>query len=139
MFEQVLMMGLSFKEIFLVCILFLLVSFLCVFLCSLYINRDNIDFYKLIVRDSGRISKVGVSFVFIITLIVYQAVTSSEISFYLVELLGVIFAAEVGTKFVDNKLGDKNIRNIKNSLSEVDEKRKTHSARNIEDIDFDNL
>lgn len=139
MFESILFLGLNFKEFFLLCILALLLSFLGVFLVSLYRNRGNVDFYKLVVRDNGRISKVGVSFIFILTLIVYQAVTNAEISFYLVELLGVIFAAEIGTKFVDGKSGIKNMSDIKNDLKNVEDKKKTQSARNIDDIDFDNL
>lgn len=55
-------------------------------------------------EDNGiqRISKVGISFIFIQMLIIYQVVTGTHVDSYLVELLAVIFAAEVGTKYVGN-------------------------------------
>jgi hypothetical protein len=91
------------------------------------------------VRDNGRISKVGTAFVFILTLLIYQVISGTEVSFYLVELLGIIFAAELGTKYVDGKLSMTQLNNIRNDLSNVDTKKKQRSAKNIDDIDFDNL
>ena len=129
----------NFQELFLICILVLLLTFLCVFLTSLYRNRNNINFYSLVVRDNGRISKVGTAFVFILTLLIYQVISGTEVSFYLVELLGIIFAAELGTKYVDGKLSMTQLNNIRNDLSNVDTKKKQRSAKNIDDIDFDNL
>lgn len=129
----------NFKEIFLLCILGLLCAFLGVFLCSLYRNRADINFYTLIVRENGRISKVGTSFIFILTLIVYQVVSETEVSMYLVELLGLIFAAELGTKYVDGRLSKKNIENIRKALENTDSKNKSYCAKNIDDIDFDKL
>lgn len=66
-------------------------------------------------------------------------ISGTEVSTYLVELLGVIFAAEIGTKYVDGKLTQNNIESIKNNLTNVDVKSKTASARNLDDIDFDKL
>jgi hypothetical protein len=73
------------------------------------------------------------------TLLVYQVISEAEVSFYLVELLGIIFAAELGTKYVDGTVTKKNIDIIRKSLSDVDTTKKTSSAKNIDDIDFDNL
>ena len=53
-----------------------------------------------------RISKVGISFIFVQMLIIYQVVTGTHVDSYLTELLAVIFAAEVGTKYV-GKIGNK--------------------------------
>lgn len=131
----------NFKELFLLCILGLLCVFLGVFVYSLYHNRNFIHFYSLAVRENGRISKVGTAFIFILTLLVYQIISEAEVSFYLVELLGIIFAAEIGTKYVDGKLSQSTMNNIKNVLSKSDlnKNKTTQSAKNIDDIDFDKL
>ena len=129
----------NFKELFLICVLVLLIIFLGIFLVSLYKNRDEINFYSLVVRENGRISKVGTAFVFILTLLVYQVISETEVSFYLVELLGIIFTAELGNKYIDGKITQKNIDTIKTNLSNIDVTKKSSSARNIDDIDFDNL
>ena len=139
MFEHIIIFGMNFKELFLICVLILLLIFLGVFLTSLYNNRDNINFYSLVVRENGRISKVGTAFVFILTLLIYQVISETEVSFYLVELLGIIFAAELGTKYVDGKLTQSNIDIIRNNLSNIDKSKTSSSAKNIDDIDFDNL
>ena len=139
MFEHIIIFGMNFKELFLVCVLILLLIFLGVFLTSLYNNRENINFYSLVVRENGRISKVGTAFVFILTLLIYQVISETEVSFYLVELLGIIFAAELGTKYVDGKLTQSNIDTIRNNLSNIDKSKTSSSAKNIDNIDFDNL
>jgi hypothetical protein len=69
---------------------------------------------------------------------VYQIISEAEVSFYLVELLGIIFAAELGTKYVDGRLTQRNIDTIKKALTNVDTK-KSESAKDIDDIDFDKL
>lgn len=139
MFEHIVFFGMNFQELFLICILLLLITFLCVFLTSLYRNRNSINFYSLVVRENGRISKVGTAFIFILTLLIYQVISNTEVSFYLVELLGIIFAAELGTKYVDGKLSIRQIEGIKDNLSNVQTKKKQQSAKDIENIDFDNL
>lgn len=107
---------------------------------SVYKNRRRIRFHSLIVRDSGNISKVGVSFILILCLIVYQVVTSTEISVYLVELLGVIFAAELGQRYVESrKISPSQVVDIKNSLNSSECKRVSAPAKVTDDIDFDNL
>ena len=139
MFEHIVVFGMNFQELFLICILLLLITFLCVFLTSLYRNRNSINFYSLVVRENGRISKVGTAFIFILTLLIYQVISNTEVSFYLVELLGIIFAAELGTKYVDGKLSVRQIEGIKDNLSNIQTKKKQQSAKDIENIDFDNL
>ena len=143
MFNHIIILGLNFKEIFLLCILGLLCVFLGVFAYSLYHNRNFIHFYSIAVRNDGRLSKVGIAFIFIMTLLVYQVISEAEVSFYLVELLGIIFAAELGTKYVDGRLTQKNIDAIRKSMSQsindVNKHKSNHPAKDIDDIDFDNL
>lgn len=129
------------KELYIAFILLVMLSFFGTFLTSVYRNRDKINFYSLLIRENGRISKVGVSFIFILVLIVYQVITETEISTYLVELLGVIFAAELGKQFVDGRtLSSKDFESIKRKLSKKSNRGETSkSARDIDDIDFDNL
>ena len=78
-------------------------------------------------------------FIFLLLLLNYQVISNTEVSTYLVELLGIIFAAELGTKYVDGKLTKTNMASIKNNLSNIDMKDKSASARNLDDIDFDKL
>ncbi len=136
MFEHIILFGLNFQEIFLLCILLLLLVFLGVFLTSLYRNRDKVDFYSLVVRENGRISKVGTAFVFILLLLIYQVISGSEVSTYLVELLFVIFGAELGNKFVSRKF---DVEEIKMKLTKVDKSKKTAPAKDIDNINFDEL
>ena len=140
MFNHIIFWGLNFQEIFLVCILVLLLIFLGVFLTSLFRNREKVNFYSLVVRENGRISKVGTAFIFILLLLIYQVISGNEVSTYLVELLFVIFTAELGTKFIDNKfISDSKMLDIKQSLIKPDKKKQSMSAKNIDDIDFDDL
>lgn len=136
MFEHIILFGLNFQEIFLLCILLLLLVFLGVFLTSLYRNRDKVDFYSLVVRENGRISKVGTAFVFILLLLIYQVISGSEVSTYLVELLFVIFGAELGNKFVSRKF---DVEEIKMKLTNVDKSKNTAPAKDIDNINFDEL
>lgn len=136
MFEHIILFGLNFQEIFLLCILLLLLVFLGVFLTSLYRNRDKVDFYSLVVRENGRISKVGTAFVFILLLLIYQVISGSEVSTYLVELLFVIFGAELGNKFVSRKF---DVEEIKMKLTKVDKSKKTAPAKDLDNINFDEL
>lgn len=139
MFNHVIFLGLTFQEICIVFILILLLALLTTFFISLYNNRKKVKFYSLIARENGRISKVGIAFIFLLLLLIYQVISGIEVSTYLVELLGVIFAAEIGTKYVDGKLTQNNIDCIRNNLTNVDTKNKTASARNLDNIDFDEL
>ena len=74
------------------------------------------------------------------TLLVYQVISEAEVSFYLVELLGIIFAAELGTKYVNGKLSESTMDTIKKVLSQdVNKNNNVQSAKNIDNINFDNL
>ena len=139
MYEQYLQY-LTLNNIFLAVILCLAGSFLFYFFRSLSKNRSKVRMYSLIVKDNGQISKVGIAFIFLLVLIVYQVVTGTEVSGYLVELLGVIFAAEIGGTYVDNKsISNKDIDKISNTLHHINKSKKSASAKCIDDIDFDNL
>ncbi len=71
---------------------------------SVYKNSGKkFNLYGLILRDNGRISKVGIAFVLLMICLVYQVLFKEEISFHLVELLGIIFGAEVGVKYIATK------------------------------------
>lgn len=97
----------DFYYIYQILIVVLSFGFIGVVFYSTWKNKAKISFYQMIMReDNGvqRISKVGISFIFIQMLIIYQVVTGTHVDSYLVELLAVIFAAEVGTKYV-GKMG----------------------------------
>jgi len=82
-------------------ILLTTIVFFIILLVSIIKNRDKIHFYTLIVRENNRISKVGLSFIAILLIIVYQAIFNKEITPGLIELLGIIFTAEIGTNAVN--------------------------------------
>ena len=96
----------DFYMLYQILIVLLSFAFIGVVFFSTYKNKDKISFYQMITREDGRISKVGISFIFVQMLIIYQVVTGTHVDSYLVELLAVIFAAEVGTKYV-GKIGNK--------------------------------
>ena len=132
--------GMTFPQIVITTVVLIMGMFIAIFFASMIKNRKKVKFYSLVIGDDGSISKVGISFIFILMLIIYQVVAQTEISGYLVELLGVIFAAELGTKYVDSKLiTPKQIDTIKESVGKVDTSVKTSPARNTENINFDDL
>lgn len=131
--------GIKLQEIMLFSILGLLMVILVVFVVSVYLNRDRICFYSLVVCKDGSVSKVGIAFLLLLLLITYQVFSGVEISSYLVELLGVIFAAELGKQYFDNKLTKPQISKIKDNLTHVDKENTSVSAKNLDDIDFDKL
>lgn len=140
MFDSILVFGMTFPQIVITTVVLIMGMFIAIFFASMIKNRKKVKFYSLVIGDDGSISKVGISFIFILMLIIYQVVAQTEISGYLVELLGVIFAAELGTKYVDSKLiTPKQIDTIKESVGKVDTSVKTSPARNTENINFDNL
>jgi len=94
----------DFFMVYQILIVLLSFAFLGVVFFSIYKNRGKVSFYQMICREDGRISKVGISFIFVQMLIIFQVVTGAHVDSYLTELLAVIFAAEVGTKYV-GKLG----------------------------------
>lgn len=131
--------GIELNEIMLFFILCLITIILFIFSISVYRNRDKICFYSLAVRKDGSISKVGIAYILLLLLITYQVFSGVEISSYLVELLGIIFAAELGKQYVDNKLTKPQISKIKENLTHVDKDNRSASARNLDNIDFDSL
>lgn len=140
MFDSILVFGMTFPQIVITTVVLIMGMFIAIFFASMIKNRKKVKFYSLVIGDDGSISKVGISFIFILMLIIYQVVAQTEISGYLVELLGVIFAAELGTKYVDSKLiTPKQIDTIKESVGKVDTSVKTSPARNTENINFDDL
>lgn len=94
----------DFYMIYQILIVILSFGFIGVVFFSIYKNRQKVSFYQMITREDGRISKVGISFIFVQMLIIYQVVTGTHVDSYLVELLAVIFGAELGTKYV-GKIG----------------------------------
>lgn len=112
------------------------VLFLLFFFSSVIKNRHRAKLYTLIMKPDGNLSKVGISFLFLWLIILYQVITGKEITGYFVELLGVIFAAELGERYIDNKnLTNNKIDNIKDKLKEVD-KNEISAHAEFDDIDF---
>jgi len=109
--------------------------FLLVFGASLVRNKSRTRFYTLIIKPDGNLSKVGISFIFLWTIVLFQVAAGKEITAYFVELLGVIFAAELGERYMDSKLtmSGKALDSLKGKLS-GDDSRKTPKAE--KDVDF---
>ncbi len=113
------------------------VVFLLFFFVSVVKNRHRARLYTLIMKPDGNLSKVGISFLFLWLIILYQVITGKEITGYFVELLGVIFAAELGERYVDNKskLTNNKIDDIKDKLKNTD-KSVTSAPAKFDDIEF---
>lgn len=110
--------------------------FLLVFTASIVRNKSRTRFYTLIVKPDGNLSKVGISFIFLWIVVLFQVAAGKEITGYFVELLGVIFAAELGERYMDSRLpmSGKAIDVLKGKLSGENKEEKTPPAK--EDIDF---
>ncbi len=115
----------------------LFIVFLLFFISSVVKNRHRTKLYTLIIKPDGNLSKVGISFLFLWLIILFQVITGKEITGYFVELLGVIFAAELGERYVDNKaaLNNNKIDDIKDKLKEVN-KSEVSAHAEFDDIDF---
>lgn len=87
--------------IFLGMLLVVSIGFLLTLFISIVIHKNEIKFYQILCREDGRVSKVSVAFIVILFLLVYQAVIFNSITNGLVELLMVVFAAELGVKGID--------------------------------------
>ena len=110
--------------------------FLLFFFISVVRNRYRTKLYTLIIKPDGNLSKVGISFLFLWLIILFQVITGKEITGYFVELLGVIFAAELGERYIDNKkLTNNKIDIIKDKLQDVDKDNASAPAK-FDDIDF---
>ena len=112
------------------------ILFLLVFTASIIRHKNRTRFYTLIIKPDGNLSKVGISFIFLWIVVLFQVAAGKEITSYFVELLGVIFAAELGERYMDSKLtvSGKGLDLLKGKLSDNDESKKTPKAD--EDIDF---
>lgn len=64
-------------------------------------HRRGIKLYSILLREDGRISKVAVAFLFILPVILYQAIYLNEITPGLDYILLTIFGTELGVKFTD--------------------------------------
>ena len=110
--------------------------FLLFFFISVVRNRYRTKLYTLIIKPDGNLSKVGISFLFLWLIILFQVITGKEITGYFVELLGVIFAAELGERYIDNKkLTNNKIDIIKDKLQDVDKDNASAPAK-FDDVDF---
>ena len=112
------------------------ILFLLVFTISIIRHKNRTRFYTLIIKPDGNLSKVGISFIFLWIVVLFQVAAGKEITSYFVELLGVIFAAELGERYMDSKLtvSGKGLDLLKGKLSDNDESKKTPKAD--EDVDF---
>ena len=112
------------------------ILFLLVFTASIIRHKNRTRFYTLIIKPDGNLSKVGISFIFLWIVVLFQVAAGKEITGYFVELLGVIFAAELGERYMDSKLtvSGKGLDLLKGKLSDNNESKKTPKAD--EDIDF---
>lgn len=72
---------------------------------SVFRHRRDIKLYSILLREDGRISKVAVAFLFILPVILYQAIYLNQITPGLDYILLTIFGTELGVKFTD-KLPD---------------------------------
>ena len=110
--------------------------FLIVFTASIIRHKNRTRFYTLIIKPDGNLSKVGISFIFLWIVVLFQVAAGKEITGYFVELLGVIFAAELGERYMDSKLtiSGKSLDILKGKLTDTDESKKTPKADT--DVDF---
>ena len=121
----------DFFMVYQILIVLLSFSFIGVVFWSIYKNRGKGSFYQMICRqdDQERLSKVGISYIFILVLIVFQTVTNGVVDGGLIQLLGVVFAAEIGTKYVGK---------IVNTKSKKDFTEKRDGPR-LKDDDWDDI
>lgn len=68
---------------------------------SIIKNRHNIKLYSILLREDGRVSKVSVAFLFVLPVILYQAIYLKEITPGLDYILLTIFGTELGVKVTD--------------------------------------
>lgn len=112
---------LSLEGFYHLLIIISLLGFLFTLGLSIILNRNEVKFYRMVTREDGQISKVSIAFVFVLILIVYQIVLEKQVNSYLTELLAIIFAAEVGTKYVDKIKPIKNLTEKKNDCKLSDD------------------
>lgn len=64
-------------------------------------NRRGVKLYTLLLREDGRVSKVSLAFLFILPIIIYQAIYLNQITPGLDYILLTIFGTELGVKITD--------------------------------------
>lgn len=79
-------------------------GFIVTLIISVYRNKS-IKISSILVRDDGRVSKIAIAFLFILPIIIYQAIYLDHINPELESILITIMGAEIGVKFTD-KLPD---------------------------------
>lgn len=108
----------DFYTVYQILIVLLSFAFIATVFFSIYRHKHEIKFYQMITREdengNSRISKVGIAFIFLLILIVYQTISSQQVGGGLVELLGLIFGAELGVKYISNKFNNTPSRTFKN-------------------------
>lgn len=93
MLEGAQIYGIMISVIFLVFIISLCVS--------VFRGKRTIKLYSILLREDGRISKVSVAFLFILPVILYQAIYLNAITPGLDDMLFTIFATELGVKVTE--------------------------------------
>lgn len=121
------------------------VSFLLILIISIIVNRKKIKFYSLIMRE-GRISKIGISFIFFLYAIIYQAIVYKNITPGLTEVFILTLLLELGDRGIDvigYKYGyrrphyDYTDYNNDYEFSGNRKKIKENAKINSDDMDFD--
>lgn len=90
------------RNIFLSIILILSCIYQLILIISMFVGRKQIDFLSTI-KSGNRISKSGIFFFILMILIVYQSLFLDQLTPGLVEIMGLIIAGEVGSRYVSNK------------------------------------
>src|SRR5574344_2830699 len=98
-------------QLFLIFMFILIISYILVISISMFKHRKEIKFWTIMTRNGNRISKIAVTFWFLIPIVVYQSIMCTQISPGLIELLYAVFAAELGVNGIDNYFNNPKMRN----------------------------
>lgn len=98
------------SDIFLGLALVILLAFVIILGISVWKNRTKISPYSLIMRN-GKLSKVGITFIIVLPLIVWELIHEGKICEELIYILMIIFGTEIGFKYMDRTptIGSKRI------------------------------
>lgn len=102
------------------------------FILSVFNHREEIKFYTFLFREDGRLSKINITFLFVLPIVLYQAVSTSSITTGLLEILWAVFAADLGVKGI-------NKWNTINGKTKIGKSRKSRYDEEDEDIFDDDL
>ena len=109
------------KNIFLAFILLLSFIYQVALLVSLFRHRDEISLISAVKRGD-RLSKAGIFFMVLMSIIVYQALfVPTGVQNDLVYLMGIIVCGDVGAKYVSNKHNIE-LKKIQKANEEMDPK-----------------